>query len=290
MPERARRASSTKAESSEVSGAPGSAQPRRGQVFEKRASEKRVSARRAGRALEVSAEALDKVAEEAAIELWEALGLAGVCEKQVLAEVARRVAEEATQGGREPDKELIVKTLLRVRDKLYRYVAVKLLERGVESLSDSQLEFLIVNAPEIAGSMAPQLYRALAERKLGHLVDMLRDLWQSYGKPLPVKCPYCGFQAVAPDYSCIVCGRNVSEDEVKKALGFEDLLVAAAQNLPLRLAEEIMLAGYAVYDGEIKPPSMRSQAEPIAYTITLSKRERSLLAEIILRRRLESKP
>ncbi|MEM0340306.1 MAG: hypothetical protein QXN05_04790 [Acidilobaceae archaeon] len=236
--------------------------------------------------LEVNREVLDQVVEVATRELWETLSLTEICEPQVLTEAVKEIALEMTLSGRELSVEAIVKQLLRTRDQLFKYVATRLVERGVESLNDKQIEFIVMSAPEIAGRLAPQLYKEAKERGLVSVVEALKDLWQVYGRPLPVKCPRCGFYAVAPDYQCVVCGETVSEEEIKKLMNFENLLMTVAQRLPLKMLEEIVFAGYVVYDGEVKPPSMKALSGPATYIIPLSKREKNALAEVALSRRL----
>jgi hypothetical protein len=186
-----------------------------------------------------------------------------------------------------PSAEGIVKNVLRNKDSFLKAVAAKLLERG-PPYSVEQLELIVGAAPDLAGRAAPLLYQEARRLGANHIIEALRDLWRRYGRPTPIRCPRCGFYAVTPDLTCIVCGANLSEEEVKKAVGFERLLADFARRSEPSLVMEILRAGYVILDDEVKPPSMKKPGE-FGVQLFLTNRERRILEEIV-RERLGSQP
>ncbi|MEB3806301.1 MAG: TFIIB-type zinc ribbon-containing protein [Desulfurococcales archaeon] len=179
-----------------------------------------------------------------------------------------------------PTAESIIKRIINSRQTLYKAIAAKLLER--DTLSLEQLEFIVTYAPELAGRAAPKLYRIAKELNADYIVDTLRYLWQRYGTPTRVRCPYCGFDSVTPDLTCIVCGRSVEERDLKEEIGFDRLLADLARSGHRDVVEEILRAGFAVYDGEIYPPSLRSR-HPYGVILYLTRREKMLLKSLLSR-------
>jgi len=105
-------------------------------------------------------------------------------------------------------------------------------------------------------------------------------LWERYGKPLPVRCPYCGFAAVTPDLSCMVCGRSVDEEDLKEYIDLKGLLQEYARRSPRQLVLEIYRSGFVIYDGELYPPSLKSRA-PLGVVLYLSRDEKELISRIL---------
>lgn len=176
-----------------------------------------------------------------------------------------------------PSIESLVKRIVNGKQMLYKALAAKLLER--DRLEPHQVEFIVSNAPDIAGRAAPRLYKDIAEQGLDYLLDTLRYLWQRYGRPTRIRCPYCGFYSVTPDLTCMVCGRVVEEKDLKESIGFRRLLESASKVMDRSLLEEIARAGFVVYDGEIHPPSLR-QRIPEGVVLYLSREERELLKRL----------
>ncbi len=179
-----------------------------------------------------------------------------------------------------PTTESLIKRIINGKPMLFKALSAKMLER--EKLAPQQIEFILANAPELAGRAAPRLYHEILEAGLEYLLDTLRYLWQRYGKPTRIQCPYCGFYAVTPGLSCIVCGRVIEERDLKKAIGFNKQLAMLAEVLDKSLLEEIIKAGFVVYDGDIHPPSLR-QRLPHGVVLYLTREERDLLRRILNR-------
>ena len=217
---------------------------------------------------------MDTVVPEVARRVIERLGLdyAGVSVEDIrdlIEEIVQAIAENRAT---KPSIDSLVKNIVRNGPALRKAVAAILAQR--EDLTSEQIDFIIANAPEVAGRAAPRLY-ALARRKgLGHVIDALRVLWVTYGRPTPFTCPRCGFRALTPDLTCMVCGASVSESELKDSIDFERLLEEMALERPsdaLQAAE----AGFVLYDGnQLLPPSARVPGKPyIELYLTRSERE-----------------
>ncbi len=196
-----------------------------------------------------------------------------------LREVIEPIVVEIVENRKtKPSIESLIKRIINNKQLLFKAIASKL--AGKEELTLEQLEFIITNAPELAGRAAPLLYDKARRLQADYLIDSLRYLWQRYGKPTRIRCPYCGFYSVTPDMKCIVCGREVDERDLKQSIGFEKLLREFAEHSDRALVEEVIRAGYVIYDGEIHPPS----AAPLhraGVQLFLSRREKELLRSIL---------
>lgn len=177
-----------------------------------------------------------------------------------------------------PKADTIASRLERGKQVLFKAIAVHLLER--EDLTPEQIDFIIANAEELAGRVAPRLYRYAARHGMEHAVDALRYLWDRYGKPLPLRCPRCGFSSLTPDLECMVCGARVSEEEVKESIGFREMIREYAVSADSALVREILAAGYVILDGEVRPPSLRP-ANGYGVVIYLSREEKEELRRIL---------
>lgn len=195
-----------------------------------------------------------------------------------LAAVLRPIIEDMIESrSTKPKAETIASRIEKMKPVIYKALASMLLER--EELSPEQIEFIVAHAEDLAGKAAPLLYRHAVKYGLDHVVEALRVLWSRYGRPLPLRCPRCGFYALAPNLECMVCGSSISERELKDSIGFRDRLRDYAGSADWRLVEEIIHAGYIYFDGEIRPPSMRpSNGYYIA--LYLSREERELLRSL----------
>ena len=196
-----------------------------------------------------------------------------------LREVIEPIVVEIVENRKtKPSIESLIKRIINNKQLLFKAITAKL--AGKEELTLEQLEFIIANAPELAGRVAPLLYNIAKRLHADYLIDSLRYLWQRYGSPTRIQCPYCGFYSVTPDMKCIVCGREVDERDLKEAIGFEDLLREFAMHSDKALVEEIIRAGYVIYDGEIHPPSS-APLHKDGVQLFLSKREKELLRSIL---------
>ena len=155
-------------------------------------------------------------------------------------------------------------------------------------MGQSQLEFIVANAPEVAGKAAPLLYQRAIEIGAYHIVESLRHLWVMHGNPTPISCPRCGFRAVTPNLTCMVCGAVLDEREVKDSIGFKELLRDFAERADPRLVEEVLRAGFVLVNHEINPPSLRS-ALRFYVELYLSRDEKDILKSIVEKRLVSEK-
>lgn len=227
---------------------------------------------------------MDTVVPQVASAVIERLGLdyAGIRVddiRDIVEDIVRGIAESRST---KPSVETLIKKIVKNPLPFKKAVAAKLVTR--ESLSGEQVEFIVATAPEIAGRAAPRLYREARRLGLEHIVDSLRYLWLRYGRPTPFECPRCGFKALTPELSCMVCGARVDEEEFKSHIGFEMLLREMAETRPSE-ALEAADSGFVLYDGEkLLPPSRRAQT-PLLIELYLTSRERSLLRSLAIRAR-----
>ncbi len=177
--------------------------------------------------------------------------------------------------------ESLYKNIYRNKHSFFKAIAAKLVTR--EKLSSEQLEFILAYAPDIAGKAAPYLYKEAKRIDADHIIDSLRLLWTRYGSPTPIECPRCGFRALTPELTCIVCGAQIDEKELKEYIGFEALLEDFARKAPLTVIQEVISSGLVLYDGErIMPLSQRSRGYFVE--LYLTQREKEILERIMKER------
>lgn len=233
---------------------------------------------------QLTREQVEEIYRSVASRVYEELGLDayGIDEK-VLRDVLEPIVLDIVQQVSRPNSDSIAKRVLASRQQFLKGLAARLIELG-DSLTREQLDFILIHAPELAGRAAPIIYPVVVKLGATHIVDALRDLWAAYGSPTAAPCPRCGFKALTPEYTCIVCGASVGEDEFKASIGFRELLRRLALRSPV-LAVEAARAGYVYYeDGDVRAPS-----EPrgeLAIQVYLSRRDR----EELLAAAEESKP
>ncbi len=251
------------------------------------ASQQRARRRRSGsgsRKKQMSKEQLEALYNYVAGRVREELGLDlyGI-DDRVLRDVLEPIVMDIVQQVSRPNPDSIVKRVVAGKQQFLKGLAARLIELG-ESLTREQLDFILMNAPELAGRAAPLLYHVAVKLGAGYAVEALRDLWQVYGQPTVAPCPRCGFKSLTPDYTCVVCGASVGEEEFKSYVGFRSLLKRLALRAP-RLAVEAARAGYVYYeDGEVKAPS--EPHSPLAIQVYLGRGEREELLSLAE----ESKP
>lgn len=228
----------------------------------------------------MSREQLEDLYQKVAERVRGELGLSDdVVGDRVLRDVLEPIVFDIAGRVSRPNPESIAKRVILMRDQFLKGVAARLLEFG-EELTREQLEFVLVYAPDLAGKAAPLLYDIAVRLGALDLVEGLRDLWEAYGRPTAARCPRCGFKALGPDLACLVCGASISEEELKRSIGFEDMLKRFAKSAPRRLVEEVLAVGYVYYeDGALKAPS--EPQGPHAVRLVLGRREREKLRAML---------
>ncbi len=244
-----------------------------------RQASKRRRSTGASRRKPLTKEQIEAIYTYVAKRVYEELGLDlyGIDER-VLRDVLEPIVLDIVQQVSRPNPDSIVKRVIAGKQHFLKGLAARLLDLGDE-LTREQLDFILVNAPDIAGRAAPLLYHVAVRHGAHYAVEALRDLWASYGNPTAAPCPRCGFKALTPDYSCIVCGSSISEDEFKAHVGLRSLLQRLKIRAP-RLAIEAARAGYVYYDdGEVKAPSEPHSPSAIQVYLSRSEKEELLAAE-----------
>ncbi len=181
-----------------------------------------------------------------------------------------------------PKLSTILNRLLANRDGLMEYLAMKLARiREVEKMTDEQLEFVVYNTRAGIVALAPQLYKEAVRRGRSDLVDILRYEWDMYGIRSPIKCPKCGFDSIMPDFTCKVCGYEISMKELKAQIGVVDLLKDYS-NIDPEGFKEILSSGYFYYTaaGVIPPSKFKPEPGTLFFEIVLSSSEKKALSSI----------
>lgn len=192
--------------------------------------------------------------------------------RSLVEEIINSIAESRVT---KPSEESLIKKFINMKDQFMKSIAARLVEND-EINSRERLEFVITYYPELAGRATPKLYQLAKKFNAIDLIDNLRQLWNTYGKPTPIRCPVCGFNSVTPDLVCVICGSILDEKDIKKDIDFKNQVLKLKSVYSKKLIEEIINSGYVIFDGEIKPPSLQEK-DKISIVLHLSKDEKEAL-------------
>ncbi len=146
-----------------------------------------------------------------------------------------------------PKPEVLVNAIKRNESKAFAIIASKLLEIIPEGqLTPEQAEFAMAYIGPFAIRFAPRLYKE-AKRlglDLGPLQAAWEEAWRLAGEEGPVgNCPRCGFRAVAPDWTCMVCSKTLNDKEIRMATDFETKFEEFLENAECKELKELLDKG-----------------------------------------------
>lgn len=171
---------------------------------------------------------------------------------------------------------------------LNEYVAAKLLEL-LEKPTPQQLEYIVTKGGKTITAETERLYKLSLEYGLDTLVDILRSSWNTYRGQGLVECPKCGFNAVSPDRSCMICGHLVAEDYLRSVLNFDEKFEFYLKTSSVAELNDVAQLGYLLVGerGVYSPRSSRARAENrVLYVIQLRRQELSKIIEEVNSREL----
>lgn len=176
------------------------------------------------------------------------------------------------------DKDTIRRRFTRYAQYANQIIAQSVLELR-EELTPTQLEFVVNNIGEAILGYAPRLYREIIKRNLANLLDVLKVTWRTQWiqrkYPIaPVECPHCGFSALMPDLGCIVCGSSITEEELKKHIGFDKLLEDFVKQYGDEDVKKTITYGYVYLNSlGLKPPTAERDKLDIEILLTNKEKE-----------------
>lgn len=182
------------------------------------------------------------------------------------------------------DKDTIRRRFLRNIQQVNQVIAQSIVELRDE-LTLNQLEFVVNNIGEAVLGYAPKLYREVVKHSRQDLLETLRTLWRAYWvqrkyQVLPVECPRCGFNSLMPDLSCLICGASVTEEELKKYVGFEKLLQELVNQYSVEDVKKAIMYGYVYLSSlGLKPPT--HERDKLDVEILLNSREKEYLKSLL---------
>ena len=146
-----------------------------------------------------------------------------------------------------PKPEVMVNAIKRNESKAFAIIASKLLEIMPEGkLTPEQAEFAMAYIGPFAVRFAPRLYKE-AKRlglDLGPLQASWEEAWRLSGDEGPVGfCPNCGFRAIAPDWTCMVCGKVLNDKEIREATDFQSKVQEFLENADCKALKELLDKG-----------------------------------------------
>lgn len=197
-------------------------------------------------------------------------------------DLARDIVEVvASSYSSKPDPESLIKRIKRNVKVLNEHVVAKLLEI-LEKPTPQQLEYIITRGGKAIVAEAERLYKLTLEYSMETLVDVLRYNWNTYRGRGLVECPKCGFNAVAPDRCCMICGHVVTEEYLRSVLKFDEKFALYLKTASVAELNDVMQLGYLLVGekGVYSPRSQRARAEnPVIYVIQLRRQELSKILE-----------
>lgn len=188
-----------------------------------------------------------------------------------------------------PSLDAVLKKINRLKTEIYGFISYKLITE-YSKLNDKILEFIVLNGNKYVVSEAPTIYRLLIKHNRVDLVPNLNYLWEKYGKPTPIKCPKCGFNAVGPDQCCTICGYVVSENYIREQIGFNEKFqkyvseASVAELIDLKNVGFILVSSDGVYHPRFSHKLLFENK--VFYNITLKARDFMVIDEEISRRNL----
>ena len=203
--------------------------------------------------------------------------------RQEYVEMLKPIIEGIASTYSRPSKEAILARLRATVDRVYMMAAAYLLEKK-ERISEEQLEFIVSYGGPALCRHVQRIYNQLRTCGRDDLIGQLRLSWERYCNPTPIPCPRCGFRALTPDLICMVCGYEASEEEVKKAIDFEQKIREFVEMYDKASVEEAMECGYVLVGETVKPPS--AQREPYDIELRLSKSERELIKRLLSEKKI----
>ncbi len=176
----------------------------------------------------------------------------------------------------------LAKRYLRNRRLLDEVIASRL-AMTLDKFTEEQLEFIVYNISDSVLNLAPKIYEEIKRLGRNDLATLLRVKWANAWlkikkTSLPLECPKCGFNAVMPDLTCLVCNSVLKESEVKQHANFLSSFKMFIDDLQCEDLKRLLNYDYVLMNGAgIKLPWERK--EPIDVEIFLSDVEKKLLKE-----------
>ncbi|RLG74848.1 MAG: hypothetical protein DRO23_05495 [Thermoprotei archaeon] len=171
--------------------------------------------------------------------------------------VVRNVIEYLLSGiSYKPSKSTILNRLSKGRIRFAPIISETILSLRKE-LSEDLLEYIVSFGGPICAVNIQRLYSEILREGREDLLALLREAWETFGKPLPIKCPVCGFSTIKPDYTCLICGYSVKEEEFRKIIDFNSLFhifLEIADEKGLRKTLEHQVLVYDPQEGLKSPP------------------------------------
>ncbi|MEM1772623.1 MAG: hypothetical protein QXQ71_02220, partial [Desulfurococcaceae archaeon] len=203
--------------------------------------------------------------------------------------IVKEIVENIVSGySSKPSTESIVKKIKRNQNLFSEFIVSKLLSE-FNKLTPSQLEFAITKGGRAVLSDVDRLYKLASHLGREDLISTLRFTWNTHGPRGMIACPVCGFNAVSPDRNCIICGNVVSEEYVRKTLGFNEKFELYLKTASVAELNELLQLGHVLIGerGVYNPRSPRARAEnPVIYVVYLRNNEISKVIEEINSREL----
>lgn len=203
--------------------------------------------------------------------------------RQEYVEMLKPVIEGIASSYSRSSKEAILARLRTTADRIYMMASAYLLEKK-EKMTEEQLEFVVLYGGPVLCRHMQRVYNQLRMYGRDDLIGQLRLSWERYCNPTPIPCPRCGFRALTPDLVCMVCGYEADENEVKKAIDFEQKIREFVEMYDKASVEEAIERGYVLIGETIKPPS--AKREPCDIELRLSKSEKELMRRLLSEKKM----
>ncbi len=206
--------------------------------------------------------------------------------RQIIREIIEMIASEYSS---KPSVDAILKKVKRNLPALFEHAVSRLLEL-LKKPTPQQLEYIILHGSKSLIPEAEKLYKLAVSYNRNDLIDQLKHTWNTHGPKGMVECPRCGFNAITPDNSCYVCGHVVTEEYIKRALGFDEKFELYVKTASVAELNETLRYGYVLMGekGVYYPRSQRARTENLVlYSIHLTQSEISKIIEEINSRDLQ---
>lgn len=203
--------------------------------------------------------------------------------------IVQEVAESLVSSySSKPKPDAVVKKLKRNLN-VYRGIAAHILIENVEKPTLEQLEYIVRFGERAAIGEIGKFYKLAVEHNREDIIMALKNAWSKYGPKYMVECPRCGFNSIAPDYACIVCGNVVTEKYIREKIGFEEKFIMYVKSASVAELRDVVSLGFVLANqrGVFYPRSKNVAKVCPCYTISLTAKEISVVMEEINSRDLQ---
>ncbi len=201
-------------------------------------------------------------------------------EKSILTRITEIIIGES----KKIDIDTFTRRYKRYIQQLKQVIAFEIVS-NLNSLSKEQLEYIMSSIGPWIIQYGDKLYREITRHGAIDLLNILKYEWnrwwtQTKTPELPPECPKCGFNALMPDYTCLICKHVASEKEILDKYRFDSYVENVIRKGRYDIVKSIVDKGYILVNATgIKEPD--SEKGLLDLEIHIDYKKRNKLKEML---------